>query len=105
MRKAMEAMQMNQENIPEKKFSTGVVSATIWKNKGISKSSMPVEFRTVSLQRRYTDKSGEWKSTNSLRINDLPKAILVLNKAYEHIVLKEQTDENSEDEVEVEDVE
>jgi len=105
MRKAMEAMQMNQENIPEKKFSTGVISATIWKNKGISKAGNPVEFRTVSLQRRYTDKNNEWKSTNSLRINDLPKAILVLNKAYEHIVLKEQTDENSEDEVEVEDVE
>ena len=95
---------MNQENIPEKKFSTGVVSAAIWKNKGISKSSMPVEFRTVSLQRRYTDKSGEWKSTNSLRTNDLPKAILVLSKAYEHLVLKEQTKEDSEEEIEVEDV-
>ena len=95
---------MNQENIPEKKSSTGVVSATIWKNKGISKASMPVEFRTVSLQRRYTDKSGEWKSTNSLRTNDLPKAILVLSKAYEHLVLKEQTKEDSEEEIEVEDV-
>ena len=93
---------MNQENIPEKKFSTGVISATIWKNKGISKDGNPVEFRTVSLQRRYTDKSGEWKSTNSLRINDLPKAILVLNKAYEHIVLKEQTKEDTEEGVEVE---
>ena len=105
MRKAMEAMQMNQENIPEKKFSTGVVSATIWKNKGISKDGNSVEFKTISLQRRYTDKSGEWKSTNSLRINDLPKAILVLNKAYEHIVLKEQTKEDSGEEVEVENVE
>ena len=96
---------MNQENIPEKKFSTGVVSATIWKNKGISKDGNSVEFKTISLQRRYTDKSGEWKSTNSLRINDLPKAILVLNKAYEHIVLKEQTKEDSGEEVEVENVE
>ncbi len=95
---------MNQENTPEKKFSTGVVSATIWKNKGISKAGNPVEFRTVSLQRRYTDKNNEWKSTNSLRINDLPKAILVLNKAYEYIVLKEQK-EDTEEEVEVEDVE
>jgi hypothetical protein len=105
MRKAMEAMQMNQENIPEKKFSTGVINATIWRNKGISKTGNPVEFRTVSLQRRYTDKNNEWKSTNSLRTNDLPKAILVLNKAYEHIVLKEQTDQESEEGVEVEEVE
>ena len=79
-------------NTPEKKFSTGVISATIWKNSGTSKKGEEVEFRTISLQRRYTDEKGEWKSTSSLRINDLPKASLVLNKAYEYLVLKEQTD-------------
>ena len=79
-------------NAPEKKFSTGVISATIWKNSGTSKKGDPVEFRTISLQRRYTDEKGEWKSTSSLRINDLPKASLVLNKAYEYLVLKEQAD-------------
>ena len=79
-------------NAPEKKFSTGVISATIWKNSGTSKKGDPVDFKTISLQRRYTDEKGEWKSTSSLRINDLPKAALVLNKAYEYLVLKEQTD-------------
>ena len=79
-------------NTPKQKFSTGVISATIWKNSGISKKGEPVEFRTISLQRRYTDEKGEWKSTSSLRINDLPKAALVLNKAYEYLVLKEQAD-------------
>ena len=75
------------KNIPEKKFSTGVVSATIWKNNGVSRSGQQTEFRTITLQRRY-NKEGEWKSTNSLRINDLPKAYLVLQKAYEYIVLR-----------------
>jgi hypothetical protein len=70
-------------NTPEKKFSTGVISSTIWKNSGKSKKGDTVEFKTISLQRRYTDEAGEWKSTNSLRINDLPKAALVLNKSYE----------------------
>ena len=79
-------------NAPEKKFSTGVISATIWKNSGTSKKGEPVEFKTISLQRRYTDEKGEWNSTSSLRINDLPKASLVLNKAYEYLVLKEQAD-------------
>ena len=79
-------------NTPEKKFSTGVISSTIWKNIGTSKKGEQVEFRTISLQRRYTDEKGEWKSTSSLRINDLPKASLVLNKAYEYLVLKEQID-------------
>ena len=86
-------------NTPEKKFSTGVISATIWKNSGTSKKGEPVEFRTISLQRRYTDKDGNWQSTNSLRINDLPKATLVVNKAYEYIVLKEQADSSDTNEI------
>lgn len=78
-----------EKNIPEIKFSTGVISATVWKNAGIRKNGEETEFRTVSMQRRYTDKKGEWQSTSTLRINDLPKAALVLNKAYEYLVLKQ----------------
>ena len=76
-------------NIPEKKFSTGALTATVWENQGKSKEGLDVSFRTVSFQRRYMDKNGEWQSTNTLRINDLPKASLVLQKAYEYLVMKE----------------
>ena len=76
-------------NVPEKKFSTGAINATVWKNSGKSKAGDMVEFRTITLQRRYKDKNDEWQSTNSLRVNDLPRASLVLNKAYEYLVLKE----------------
>ena len=79
----------NSGNAPEKKFSTGAISATIWKNSGTSKSGQDVEYRTITLQRRYKDKNEQWQSTNSLRVNDLPKASLVLNKAYEHLVLRD----------------
>lgn len=92
-----------EKNTPEKKFSTGVISATIWKNSGVSKKTgEATEFKTISLQRRYTDKNGAWQSTNSMRINDLPKAALVIQKAYEYLVLKntEQASDNSEVEVE-----
>ena len=85
----METEKIEEGNMPEKKFSTGVISATVWKNQGVSKKSgEAVEFKTIALQRRYQDKDGVWKSTNSLRINDLPNASLVLDKAYEYIVLK-----------------
>lgn len=84
---------------PEKKFSTGSVSATIWQNKGKSKTGEEVSFRTVSFQRRYKDKNDEWKTTNTLRTNDLPKASLVLQKAYEYLVLKGIQD-NTEEAVE-----
>ncbi len=76
-------------NIPEKKFSTGGLTATIWENQGKSKTGEEVSYKTVSFQRRYMDKNGEWQSTSTLRTNDLPKASLVLQKAYEYLVMKE----------------
>lgn len=88
----------NGKVLPEKKFSTGVISATVWKNQGISKKDgQPVEFRTISLQRRYTDKHGQWQTSGSLRVNDLPKAMLVLNKAYEYLVLKQGVKDSEEE--------
>ena len=76
-------------NQPEKKFSTGALSATVWQNQGKNKTTgETTEFKTVSFQRRYKDKDGNWQSTNNLRINDLPRAALVLQKAYEYLVLK-----------------
>lgn len=84
-------MKTSEVNTPEKKISTGAISATIWKNNGMNKKSgEPVEFRTITLQRRYKDKEGNWQSSGSLRVGDLPKATLVLQKAYEYLVLREQ---------------
>ena len=74
-------------NQPEKKFSTGAISATIWKNTGVGKDGQPFETRTISLQRRYKDKTGQWQTTNSLRVNDLPKVELVVKEAFRYLVL------------------
>ncbi len=79
-----------EKNIPERKFSTGVITATVWQNQGKGRNGEIVGYRTVSLQRRYKDKNGIWQTANSFRVNDLPKAALVLQKAYEYIVLREQ---------------
>ena len=79
--------QKNEKNLPEKKFSTGAVSATVWRNERVSKEGAVSEYRTVSLQRRYTDGDGKWHSTNTLRVNDLPKAALVISEAYRFLVL------------------
>jgi len=84
---------MENQNKIEKKFSTGVISATIWKNQGKTKEGEETEFNTISIDRRYKDKDGEWKSTSSIRINDLPKVALVANKAYEYLVLKSEDSE------------
>ena len=81
-----------EKNIPEKKFSTGVITATVWSNQGKGRNGEAVAYRTVSLQRRYKDKNGIWQTANSFRVNDLPKASLVLQKAYEYLVLRETQD-------------
>ena len=75
-------------NLPEKKFRAGAISATVWRNVVKTKDGQDAEVRTVSFDKRYKDKeTNEWKSSSSLRAMDLPKAVVVLNKAYEYIVL------------------
>ena len=76
-------------NAPEKKFKAGPVTATIWKNQVTRANGEKAEFYTVTLERSYKDKDDKWQKTNSLRINDLPKADLILSKAYEYLTLKE----------------
>lgn len=75
-------------NKPEKKFRAGAISATIWKNAG-EKNGSEYAFNTITLSRSYKDKAGQWKTSGSLRLTDLPRAALVLNKAYEHLVISD----------------
>ncbi len=77
-------------NLPEKKFRAGAISATVWLNKGHTQQGTETEYRTISLERAYADKEGKWQTTNSYRIGDLPKAAVVLQHAYEYLVLQEQ---------------
>jgi hypothetical protein len=78
----------NRGNAPEKKFLAGSVSAAVWVNE-TSANGSPRQFRTVSLQRSYKDKDGSWKTSHSLNIDDVPKAQVVLQKAFEYVVLRE----------------
>ncbi|MGM5480003.1 MAG: hypothetical protein ACQESC_00920 [Nanobdellota archaeon] len=78
------------KNSPEKKFRAGPVTATIWVNEVKTKEGESRSFRTISLERSYKDKEGNWNNTSSLRVNDLPRATLVLNKAFEYINIKEE---------------
>jgi hypothetical protein len=77
---------------PEQKFRAGGVSATIWLNSRVEEGKK-ISFRTVSFEKNYKDKEGNWQTTSSLRVSDLPKARLVLDKAHEFIVLKEEFEE------------
>jgi hypothetical protein len=87
----MEKIEKSTTNIPEKRFRVGTISATVWQNQGKNKGGDPVAYRTVSVQRGYKDKGGEWQNTTSLRTNDLPKVSVVLQKAYEYILFNSQS--------------
>ncbi len=78
----------SKQNTPERKLAAGGIQATNWKNTGKSKTGSEMEFFSVQLDRRYKDKSDQWKSTNSFGVNDLPKAQLLLSKAYEYLTVK-----------------
>lgn len=78
---------MTETNQPEKRFSAGAISATVWLNAG-NYNGQQTTYRTVSFQRRYKDKSGEWKSASSLGVNDLSRAIHVLQKAQNYLFEK-----------------
>lgn len=78
----------NTKNMPEKKFRAGAISATIWQNNAPKEDGTNAVYSTVSFERAYMDKSGQWKTTSSLRLMDVPKAVVVLSKAYEYLVMK-----------------
>lgn len=82
------------KNMPEKKFRAGAIAATVWSNDTI-RDGKQVSYKTVGFERSYKDKSDKWQTTNSLRVTDIPKAILVLNKAYEYLALNEDNEEES----------
>ena len=75
---------------PVKKFTAGAVQASVWKSHGKNDK----ETFSVSIDKRYKDKDGEWKESKSLKTADLPKAALVLNKAFEYLVLKKDKQNN-----------
>ena len=71
---------------PEKKFSCGQVSASIW-SKIKTVEGEKVKFNSITINKANKD-GKDWKHTNSFNIEDLPKVALVANEAYKYIRLK-----------------
>ena len=73
-------------NKPIANIKVGSVRASIWKNQRQNENGNSFESVKVVLDRTYKDKTGNYSSTHSLDINDIPKAILALEKAYEYLL-------------------
>ena len=76
---------------PEVSFKVGAVRAAIFRNT-IQRGAQTVSIGKVILEVRYKDKDGQWKSTHSMSANELPKAILALQKAYDYLMTKKSDD-------------
>ena len=77
-------------NKPIKVFKAGAVKASIFENNVQHMDKVITNFR-VLIDKVYKDSDGSWKSTNSFSAhNELPKAIVVLKKAYEYILFKDK---------------
>ena len=85
---------MAKGNKPVKSFKAGGVKASVFENPNTYNGKQSTIFRVV-IDKSYKDSNDKWQSTNSFSaINELPKAILAMQKAYEYCAsLKETTNE------------
>ena len=70
---------------PIKTFKCGAVRACIFENQ-VMKDGKSITFPKIVLEVRYKNPAGTWKSTNSLSLHELPKAMLALQQAYEYLM-------------------
>ena len=76
-------------NRPVKEFRARNLSLAIWQNEG-TRDGRPITLHSITLNKRYQDQdSGEWKDSSSFFPDDLPRLRLLLDKAYEYILLRE----------------
>ena len=73
---------------PKMKYRAGQVSCALWENE------TKVDGRTVTMlkatvERRYKDSAGKWKSSGSFSRNEIPLAIHCLQKAFDYIIEKQ----------------
>jgi hypothetical protein len=66
---------------PLAKFRAGSVSCAVWENEA-TVNGRQIEILKATLERRFKDEKGEWKSSNSFSRNEIPLAMYCLEKAF-----------------------
>ena len=78
---------------PIAKFRAGQVAAAVWAN-DVEVKGRTVTILKATVQRRYTDKDGNWQSSGSFSRNEIPFAIHCLQKAFDKIIEKQSQTSN-----------
>ena len=86
----------SQPSRPEFETRVGPIRVTVWSNQRQTSSGRSFGSRKVLMERLYRDSQGTAKTTAGLETNDIPKAILALNKAYEYLTTSDGTRRDAE---------
>ena len=84
---------------PLKKFSAGSISCALWENEVTTANGRTINLLKATVERRYKDKDGQWKSSGSFSRNEIPLVQYVLGKAFEAMVEEKQSDDTIEEEL------
>ena len=77
---------------PVKKFSAGSVSCALWENEA-TVDGRKVSLLKATVERRYKDRDGTWKSSGSFSRNEIPLAVFCLLKAFAAMVEENEAEE------------
>ena len=78
---------------PVKKFGAGSVSCALWENDAMVNGNK-VQILKASVERRYKDKDGTWKSSGSFSRNEIPLAVFCLLKAFAAMAEEKEAEED-----------
>lgn len=73
---------MENNNKPIRSYRVGGISIAVWEKNG---------FESITFKKSYKDDNEEWKETQCLNHNDIPKLILCLEHEYKKGMLKENS--------------
>ena len=81
---------------PLARFRAGSASAAIWENV-IERFGQQRKILNASIERRFKDDAGEWKSSKSFGRNDIPLAIWCLHQCFDEIIRRENDRSDDQD--------
>lgn len=82
---------------PVHKIRAGPVAVALWENDAVM-NGRNVTMLKATVERRYKDASGSWKSSNSFGRNEIPLAVYCLQKAFEYMLEEQAEDEPAQEE-------
>ena len=77
---------------PVKKFGAGSVSCALWENEA-TVNGKKASISKATIDRRYKDKDGTWKSSGSFSRNEIPLVVYVLLQAFAAMVGEDEAEE------------